>query len=671
MPQDRDVTIQPEELRALLLATTIYYDPGTRFRRAKALGDIIAKVLYLTPTRKAKKTKIQEQAAKMVGVPRLAESDVIDALNLLKDSGIIAKSKSDGWLLKPEWVQRTTENIESNRAQADLLLNRYFGDGLDMSLLRPWFWRITASFCGRYSENAVKVLEGKMSGRQLQLEAFLDTDLPQLSEELGLGDHIERLKSGYRALLADINTPAVYTQLWAIAQVAFSARLITASIGADPIVSLKFRGAKFLLDTNVLFISSLEASELAPALAELIRSLGSLGASLHMIYPTREEYIGVVAHKRKVIPQAAGEFNADILDEARDTFYDTAVARGCKTQDDFIRFFDAIAAPPTNFENVPIVFEDTPDTVLAIQSGHRDQQLQNQIASAFSSKWAGRRKPQASLRHDAALNAVCESMRARGENAWVLSVDGTVQLVSVRRAGAANDPVWVSLQSLIQILALLGTGPGHDPSNFAPLLARLIEAEVRPRENGAYDIADLLALNDDCERLQELSKEEIVSFARQLTRIKLTSNNPRDISETIVAVQRQLQRPRIEGVDALRKANERAVEAEQGAALATKGKVAAKTAAEDTSYGARLPIEYAKVVFFMVLKVVVYGGVLYWSISSWLAGHDILGSLFAAAALTLIIDVIRGISKQFTKAESKARSYAEKFVQQKIEAAIK
>ena len=661
-------TIQSEELRAILLATTIYHDPGTRFRRAKALGDIIAKVLYLTPGRKAKGSDIERQAAKMIAVPRLATNDVIDALQALKDSGVVAKVK-DGWLLKPTWVEQATTDIKKHRTQANQLLERYFGKGLSLSLLRPWFWKVTAAFCGRYGDDAVKILEGKTPSRS-SIETFFDNDIPGLAKELGLDNYIETLKSGYRAFLADINYPPVYTQLWTMAQIAFSARLITASIGPDPVTSLRFNKARFFLDTNILIISCLETSKLAPALKELALSLHHLGASLHIIPPTREEYLKVVAYKRQIIPCAVEEFgfNPEILGAAYDRFYETAVARKCVSKENFDRFFDTISNPPAFLEEkVPIILEDTPAIETAIQTGYRDQHLQNEISSAWSLIWPGRQKTQSALRHDAALNAVGEAMRSSGINAWVLSADRAMQSVAVRRAGVASDPIWISLQSLVQILALLGAGPGHDPSNFAPLLARLIESEVHPRENdGWYDMADLLALNDDVARFKELSKEEMVNFARRLTRIRLTSSNPRDVSEVIVAVQRQLQRPRIDTGEVIRNADQRAAEAERNTAEALQDKNMARNTAIDIVFNTRVMSGYLKASALLIAGLLTLGTILYFGVERWGAIGLTWKTVVVSVTVTLIVELILQIPKQFRSVKEKARVQAEDFINKKM-----
>lgn len=118
---------------------------------------------------------------------------------------------------------------------------------------------------------------------------------------------------------------------------------------------------------------------------------------------------------------------------------------------------------------------------------------------------------------------------------------------SLGRLGPSELPAWLTLDGLIQILAVDNAGPASDPTEFAPLMASIIRKQVAPALS-TYTSEDLAILVDIEERAKELPPETVKSLAADLARARYSGRLPSD-PEVQLAIKRAFQGGRLKEAD--------------------------------------------------------------------------------------------------------------------------
>ena len=531
-----------ESIRDILVPTHLYYDAGTRSLRARAFAEIITKILFLKPDKKARFTEIAEEAAKIVGVPRLTVQDVQSGIEFLKEKGVITKS-GNFWFLKHEESERITVDLQNAQSRIDHILDKHFGTKIDRGVLRAWFKSVAVEFFGRFSEVWAKKL--KREAPKLPDSDQIKSIIIGSIKEHHLEVDTQTLTDGFNSFLRDNGDFIVEQQIWSFAQAMLAARLVTASVGPDPLSIGEFRDAKLLLDTNVLFTAALEKSRLSSAFSALAASIKQIGAAFLITIETEQEYEAVVARKRVEAIRAVENLPLEVLEESKDPFLKTAISRGCVDRKSFDTFFGSIQHAPDKIGDEEIKRSDDEKIGAAIEAGRKDTKKQAQIAA----EWKAQRhydKPKRSVEHDAALDSVVDYLRKDGTKSYVVSADGPMQTLAVRWAGS-NPPSWIGIDTLIQILAVSSGGPGHKPENFIPLFGTIIRDDIH-YDDMVYTLEDLDALLDLEERVKELSPREIEAFATKMRHLRM-AGKPKNDSELQLEIRRTFQRKKMTGTE--------------------------------------------------------------------------------------------------------------------------
>ncbi len=543
---DAQKSLEIESLRELLVPTHLYYDAGTRSLKTRAFAEIITKILFLQPEKKARLTEISAEAARIVGVRNLIPQDVQGGLEFLKDKGVVIK-QGKFWFLKSEESERIKIDLSNAERRIDHVLDKHFGTKIDRATLRAWFKNAATAFFGKF---------GEVWAKRLKREAAKLPDAEQIKNIIttSIGEyHLEKdqthLIDGFNSFLRDHEDIAVEQQIWSFAQAMLSARLVTAATGPDPLSISEFKSSSLLLDTNVLFVAALEKSRLASAFSALAASIKHIEAAFYVTRETEDEYESVVARKRGEALRAIGNYSLDVIEDARDPFLKTALARGCVDKESFTRFFDSIQYAPDKIGDEKIVRLEDPEVAIAAEAGRKNTKKQTEIAA----EWKAQRhyeKSKHSTIHDAALDSVLECLRGRGTKSWIISSDGPMQTLAARWAGA-KPPAWIGIDTLVQILAISSGGPGHKPENFIPLFGTIIREDLHASDR-VYTLEDLDALLDLDERAKELSTEDIQQFAAKMRRLRMAGKSKND-SELQLEIRRTFQRKKMTADDEMKR----------------------------------------------------------------------------------------------------------------------
>ena len=543
--------------------TTIYLKYGSWAQplRVIAFSDLTAKTLYASGD-PLTHTQISEGVSTVLGIKNVDSSHITKALKHLLELGKVRNTKGK-WSLTDEAKQEIEDDINSASTLVKKILSKHFTKKVQIDLLSNWFRHASSEFFGYYSESWLKTVCRGIK-QQRYRNKYIHQLLNPSIKKYNLQRFHQELVDGFISFISSEDT-SEQSFIMSMVHATFASQLVASDVGVDPIGLEEIRGSTFLLDTNILFALSLEGHSIWPSLNELGSALKALGCKIGYLYITREEYSRALASKKQEVLSLLKSFeDSDIVKDARDDFIITANAKGCTQIEDYEKFFQDISVLPKKFNTglkVDLIDDDV--IVESVQSGEKDTQLQGRVKSyAQTYRPKGRKIPKSQLSavHDASLIKVVEGERKRSNKMWVLTRDKTLHMLAAHQADPREFPTVISVDALIEILALNGAGPDFDSTKFAPLLTNIVLNQFAPATD-TYQTTDLIWFLQVMDKASELPTEDVKQVATEISKARTQGKNIQD-TELQVMINRLVQ-------DKIIKRDEKI---EQSKALAQKAK---------------------------------------------------------------------------------------------------
>ncbi len=509
-----------------LTAINLRYGTVAKSLKTLAFSDLSAKALYLLG-KPARLDEVSKSVAQIIGVRSLSNDLVLKGLQELKNDRKAMVSK-DLWELLEQTSKDIKKQIESLETSLLSVLKRNFPADIELNLLTNWFIDVISDFFIYNGDEWVQSI-CKGSSNFTKLKTFDELLEPSIKKHK-LTLHINELKNSFSGFLNSSNKDDQF-YIVNIGYAMFSARLVAADVGADPIALEELQNASFFLDTNFFYALQLEKNRLATSLEALGEALKEIGAKLFFIHETEEEYKRVWSGRRLEVLRLLDIYPNDVVSAADDSFVSTALARGCLNKSDFEVFFDSVQQLPQKMvEGLPITKIDDKEVNKIVLKAKQDGGLKD-FVQRWSLKmrplWNRHPKSNAALGHDASLIMVVESERQIEKKTFILTLDRSLQACCAERAGNHNLPVAIYLEGLIQILAANNAGPGIDASNFAPLLTSIILKRCIPPEQ-MYSLQDLHWLYGIQKNVAKFKPSKIKQIALEVTRARLSGKTATD-----------------------------------------------------------------------------------------------------------------------------------------------
>lgn len=514
-----------------LVTINLRYSATASSLKALAFADLAMKALFL-----ADKPKTIEELVK--GVAEIIGKNVSKELieqgleELWNDKKV--KNINEKWELLITTRKQIEKDIKDMDSNLRAILERHFPKDIDNGILLDWFNEASIDFFEYNSDEVIKsVCKNIKIG--LSESQTIEELLKKSINKYKLEDHKQVLEDSFQSFLSseNINDQQYFMNL---VFAMFSARLVAADIGADPIVIDELRNATFILDTNFLFTLVLEKDELSVSLEALGSALKVIGTKLVFIHETKEEYEGTLTGKRDKVIQLFNIYPEEIVTGAEDDFIATAIKRGCVNRDDFERFFQSLQKIPNSvLGGPPIKYRDDRVIDSIVREAKLDRNLKIAIQRfCLESRPIGDKKSEFALNHDSALIHLVEKNRIKNRKTFVLSLDKTLQRCSTERAGVHGMPTVICLEGLIQILAVNSAGPEMNASDFAPLLANIIIKRCTPPKE-TYTHQDLYWLYSIKEDVADFPPEKIREIVKVVTKARFSgkSMNDKKLGRTI------------------------------------------------------------------------------------------------------------------------------------------
>lgn len=510
-----------------LTVINLRYGTIAKSMKTLAFADLAAKALFLFNKPLAIKD-IANKVAELIAVRSVSEELIKKGLEELRADRRV-KIDNGKWGLSDHARRDIEREALSSLDTFGGVLDRHFPKTIEREKLASWFTGAIADF---FAYNGDEWVQSVCKGAQHFSKNIKTADeiLDASIQRYGLGSYSVELKNSFRGFLASTNIKD-QRYLTNVGFAMFSARLVAADVGADPIALEELRGATFLVDTNFLFALQLEGHRFAASWETLGQALSAIGAKLVYLNETRDEYRRVWTGKRMEILKLLEVYPDEIVAEADDGFISTAVARGCSNKESFETFFYSIQEPPRQMPGeLKIQVLEDQKIVKEVERAKSDNKLKTVIQGwRFKLRpfWDRQPKSNSALEHDAALIYVSESEQKAGNKVFILTLDRSLQACCAERIGTHNIPSAIYLEGLIQILAANNAGPELDATDFAPLLTSMLLKRCVPPER-MYSTQDLHWLYGIQKNVAGFKPEKIKQIVLEVMRARLSGKTADD-----------------------------------------------------------------------------------------------------------------------------------------------
>lgn len=545
--------------REQVIAAHLRYSAVAEPLRTRAHAQILAKVFYLSGERAyLTMSKMRDGFADLTGGVRPSRRDTQAALRYLEGAGSIRNKGGSHFGLRPAEHHRLGRQVETQADLVDQCLARHFPGEIDRETLTTWFNRVSISFFERFADRWVASVVGQ-AGFDTEAYGSVMDFARKSAVSLAIKFPVDDLAGGFVRFLRSTDHED-HQLLQSMAFRAFAARLVAAAEGPDPVSTAELQDATWLLDTNILVTIALEGVAHGDPLDPLGQAMSMIGSKLVYLHPTLDEYRFLIDRWRDQTLTALDRFGIGPIRESSDPFLKIAVARQCRTREDFSRFFDELRRPPRSIEDrIAVELVDDLEVARVAKRGEENEADVIRIRSHWSER-RSRPKPLLAARHDAALSEVVRHWRSADKRCFVLTTDRTMADLAARLQGPSGTPSWILLDGLVQVLAADRAGMPEDHVGFSALLAKLIATEVGPVDR-EFQLQDLLWASEIVEQVEAFPDEVVNDLARIVHRKRLAGAR-RDDAELRLNLERTIQ----EGRGSLIKGHDSAI---QDAARAT------------------------------------------------------------------------------------------------------
>lgn len=514
-------TITPKQLTAINLK----FGRTANSLKALAFAHLVAKALFFYGNKKTIE-ELAAHVAKLLDIQRVSKELVLSGLNELKQERKVDE-RFKKWFLNNDARKEIDREAEMTKKKIEAVIKRHFPLSIDNDILEAWLNDALVDFFDHHGDGWVaSISKGQQDFKSnLTLNDLLKSSI----EKAKLYKDAEELERAFKGLLlSTFNKDQTF--LANISFAMFSARLVAADVGADPITIDELRGSMFLVDTNFLFALHLDNNRFADSLKVLGSALNDIGVKLVYIDETKEEYNRVLGGRKNEILKLLEIYKFEVIKETDDDFIKTALLRKCQTIDDFERFFSSLSNLPSCVPNGPVLSLHQDEKVLGETIKAKQDIKLKRLIQEWNIKlkpfWNKTPKSESALNHDASLICVTEFEKRSGNKTFILTLDRSLQATSAQRSGHHEIPHAIYLGGLIQILAAHNAGPNLDATNFAPLMSNMLKRCLPPEHT--FTAQDLHWLYKIQKNIAQLPPERTKVIALEVAKGRMAGKNADD-----------------------------------------------------------------------------------------------------------------------------------------------
>lgn len=539
-------------MKKIVHSLYLKYDQASGSLAQSAISQLVQKTMY-THSQGLSCDDVKRDVDSAIS-SSVSKERINTTLNELEKGGIVNK-KGELFSLRQSRKDEIAAAIQERNRRVDRIYHRYFiSVDYEKNKILTWFDDMCTGFFGAYCDAWLQDISGH--GTRQRGDYLSDTTLlrnPRLFRKHEIKhDHIEYFVDSFVRFIKsyDLDDNAV---MWDYANSLFASRVLSANIFADKNITDILGDSIALLDTNVLMGLDLEKDAFSEAylgLAEAFRLLSIRPAILSI---SKKEYSNAISHKIDLMKSTIRAYGYELAGQIDDVYLRTAMHRCCTDEDSFSEFFKSISELPEYFgDRLEIQTIDHKEIIEAITKGQKDRKIIDQMNAIYKEKHNQRDKHTNSLEHDAGMIAGARYLRET-EKAWILTRDGTLNTYARLFPEMDSKPLSISLETLVNLLAISDGGVSSDSTNYSAIFANIIRNKVFP-SNGVFQIEDLNRMYEVESQIAEMPDSEIKSLAHEVNKMRMQGEKDGKIA---LAIQRGIQRYKLGLHDEVREIRDR------------------------------------------------------------------------------------------------------------------
>lgn len=441
------------------------------------------------------------------------ENTILEILENLCSTGEIKISTKNEYYITGSQREQIKSACEASQKRRENIINRFFSEThSDRPAIENWLQDVSLHFFKSFSDEWISDLLKTQNAIIYSKDSIREMIIKRTKNIQGLDkkDYEILPKLFFDFLCTKDSDVTAY--LWEYGTSAFSAKLISNTVGIDALTLDIFKGSKCLLDTNILIFIKLDASKYHNTLISLEKSFKNLGVEIGVLHITKEEYQHKIDYQKQLTINNIEKMGYELTAAADDDFTQSAISLHCKRKEDFEVFFDNLRELPKCLsESLSIKMKDDDKQLIEnIEKAQRDESKTSLLNSIFFEA-TGKNKRQTALTHDVGLIAGIEFLREK-EKWFILSEEISVNNYSKKKPVRHGLPISLRVSTLINVLALNNGGDCFDANDYMQLFASIIQNEFQPSKEtfAQEDLYAIYDLNHQIALLPDEQKKEIV-----------------------------------------------------------------------------------------------------------------------------------------------------------------
>lgn len=530
----------------ILHALYLRLDTTTNYLAKNAESQLLVKIIYQNPNATFKEIlEGYKRIVKNANEQRLEEliNDLLERKEIFQNKHRYNISRS-----KREKIQKAHAESRERFARIVKDFEPYFSETKNIEM---WLTDIMMCFFNAFSDDWMSDLCYNVSSVARRKDSIKDV----IQNRTLNNKHIDKkdkdlLVNKFLELILR-KEPDITEFLWEYGTSAFAAKLIKNSYSIDDLTVETFKDSCCILDTNILMHIGLESSEYYNSFKVLEDVFSELGINAGILYITQQEYLAAVGYKKEQILKIIEQYDVDVLKKTNDQYLQTAINRGCRTENDFLTFFEQLLKRPDFiYKKMPIRLlgddQILEENILTAQKNEIKQQELNSIFKGVT----GHDKKEHALIHDVGLISGANYLRESGKY-FIISQEVSVNAYAKKKPSVNNLPIAIRIETLLNVLAL--NGSTHIISDdYKTLFADIIRENLQPNKD-AFTIPDLSIMLEKNEQISKLPPDKIVNIAQDIHRKRLLGASDEEITMDMT---RKIQGAKIEVVENLSKAQQ-------------------------------------------------------------------------------------------------------------------
>lgn len=507
-------------------------DVNMQYLASKAIAQIIIKIVYANGGSMSAR-EIKKELAKANDGNSFDDNEINEILNDLCPNEL--KSRDGRYYLSTNRKQKIQESLKESEDRQNSVLKKYFsGLNSDEDALKNWLTSITLAFFETYSNEWISDLMAN-THHVIQSAESIRAQVTKRTESIKDLDKDDKTELPSKFFeFVNSHDSDVEAYLWGYGTSAFASKLLRNKYGVDKLTMNAFKDSVCVFDTNVLLFIALE-NKYAGSFKALEKVFADLNVQPKYLYITKNEYNNKVASQRDVTLLNFDKYGKETISQSKDDFTSQAVRLGCKSRQDFERFFNHTLSLPTYLcDDIEIqLLDDNKALIDVIDKAQSDEQLKSKLSSIYQAV-VGKEKSPSACCHDIGLLEGVRFLRNNdeGKKFFILSDEISVNQYSKGLGTKNNLPLALRVDTLINLLAVNNGGDTFDASDYKPLFANIIRMGLIPHKD-TFDQLELYQLAQMNVKIMSLPPTQVCDIATEMHRNMMNGMSEQDLAREL------------------------------------------------------------------------------------------------------------------------------------------